>query len=286
MGKKKQRAATTRMANARTAAEVHDVWTAIDDLRTDAATSRTELATIGSKIDSLGSAVQTLAKDVNSSKGTPWGVLIGAGGLMLSLITAIGGAALTPLYQSDAYNSQLLKDHMKAEGHPAALRAYAGLEKDVHRIDARHLELKKDIENLDTVLQREMRALDQISATRLDNLDTVLQREMRFLDDIQTARRQAIEARVASTEKHLSGRDGMRFNMPDYERLIEPTLTDLRERMLFVEGNRYSGDEAKVDWDAHDEVETRQAERIAKLEAMLEKVVREQEQRTAKVYEE
>ncbi len=284
MGKAERR--KRNPVSARTAAEVHDVWTAIDDLRNDAATTRTDIATIGSKIDSLGSAVNTLAKDVNSSKGTPWGVLIGAGGLMLSLITAIGGAALTPLYQSDSYNSALLKDHMESDGHPTALRAYAGLEKDVHRIDARHIELKRDIENLDTVLQREMRALDQISATRLDNLDTVLQREMRFLDDIQTARREAIEARVANAEKHLSGRDGMRFNMPDYERLIEPTLTDLRERMLFVEGNRYSGDEAKIDWDNHDENEMTQAERIAKLEAMLEKVVREQEQRTAKVYEE
>ena len=92
------------MANGTTPKKRHDVdevWGAIEDLRHDMSTVKTGMAGIIAKIDTLAESV----RNINQDRKVPWGVIIGAIGVSVSLVTALGGAALAPLYMTDAYQA-------------------------------------------------------------------------------------------------------------------------------------------------------------------------------------
>lgn len=250
-----------------TADEVHNVWNAVDDLRTDVSSIKSSQASLVAKFDQ----VFEMFRQINGDRKTPWGIIISAIGVLIVLATALGGAALAPLYLNDSHQSSRhqeiigsLRDHMSQDGHPMAMQKHAAMEKDVERLDGDVTELKDQIVNLDEVLQREMRVLDDIQVTRLDNLDATLQREMRMLQDLQDAKRESVEDRVEANTTQAKKKEDSRFEMPDYERLVKPTLDSMDSRTR--------------------DLETRQAERLSAIEAMLNKVMRDQEQRTRKVH--
>lgn len=183
-------------------------------------------------------------RSINRDRKPQWGVLIGAVSAAVMLVSAIGGTALAPLYLSDAYQLENFKQHVDSGGHPEVLQVIASLNRDIHRLD----------EKIDS--QREL----------------------------NDARRTALAEKVENNSKHLAGRDGLRFNMPDYERMVEPHLSSLESRLLEVESSRYSGDEAKADIEKLRELIAIQGERLAVTEAESNRSVREQERRTGIVY--
>lgn len=158
-----------------TAHEVHDVWNAIDDLRSDVGTIKASQAALVAKFDQVVDTIRQL----NQDRRTPWGVIIGAIGVALSMITAVGGAALAPLYLSDAFHNQQLREHIQHDGHPVALMRQAGIQKDVIRLDGNVNELKSQIRSLDDTLQQELRELLMEQTERLAKLETTTEKMQR-----------------------------------------------------------------------------------------------------------
>lgn len=125
----------------RTASEVHDVWTAIDSLRNDVGAITNTLARVSSQIEAMADQNDKIVE----RQTTPWGVIVGAIGVTTSLIIAIGGAALAPLYLSDAHNSEQIKRHIESTGHPELIRSVSILAGHADGIDVDLREVRKDI---------------------------------------------------------------------------------------------------------------------------------------------
>jgi len=250
---------TDKKSRQETADEVHSVWNAVDDLRTDVSSIKSSQASLVAKFDQVFAMFQ----QIHGDRKTPWGVIISAMTFLAMLGMAIGGAALAPLYLMDSVHGNALKEHVSQDGHPIALQRHAAMERDVARLDGdieelketikntdlqsreRQTEVRDEIDNLDIALQREMRDLDVISDTKIANLDSNLQREMRMLSEIQDAKRDSISSR----DKDNTERDK-------------------------AVGSRLSA------------LEVKHAERMSALEVMLNKVMREQENRTNKAHKE
>lgn len=106
-----------------TASEVHDVWNAIDGLRSDVVSIKTSLARLGSQMDSVSESTRSVIQ----GQKTPWGVILAGIGVSCSLAVSVGGAALAPLYLSDRYNSELMKrDIGRLDGDVAEIRGDIG----------------------------------------------------------------------------------------------------------------------------------------------------------------
>lgn len=197
--------------------EVHSVWNAVDELRGDVGTIKQSQAALIAKFDQV---VDTI-RQINGDRKTPWGVIIGAVGVLLSLVTTLGAAALAPLYLSDRYHSESLREHIASDGHPLAMQKHAAMERDVSRIDGdiaelkasvkaaddrsqdRQSEVRAEIKSLDLSLQREMRDLDSVATTKIAVLDTNLQREMRMLQEIEDAKREGMDEIVQASRNRL-----------------------------------------------------------------------------------
>jgi len=107
-------------------------------------------------------------------RNTPWPTLISIAGLMV----VIGGLALSPVVTQVGGISAELENHKHQEGHPHMVER---VQHAMSRIDAN----AEGIQQMDDVLQREMRLLDD-----------VLQREMRLLADQQGVDLEWIRARI------------------------------------------------------------------------------------------
>lgn len=137
-----------------------------------------------------------------------------------------------------------------------------------------------DARRLDDALQREMRDLDNVSKVRLDNLDTILQREM----DLKIA---PINARIAAAERHLAGRDGNRWNR-DMQTAWQRDVyhRDLAELRREIDRIRSRVDKHQSDGHPH-KVEERLggvAALLRSVDERLKVVEAEQRSRTSKVY--
>ncbi len=116
--------------------------------------------------------------DLTKSQRTPWGTLGTWAGVVLTAAGLIGGLVAYGLNGKIDYLLENQQAHAEIEAHPGQLRNQGENEQRIH-----HLE--KSIEQLDTVLQREMRLLDSETDTRVEQLDRMLQREMDLKDQIQ-----------------------------------------------------------------------------------------------------
>lgn len=124
------------------------------------------------------SQIERLTNVVSSQNKTPWGVLASWGAVFVTVIAVVGGLALTPLvvglqkqeYRHDDLAEKLFEHH--TDGHPGSI-----MDKVANN--------KAAIENLDEVLQREMRLLDDI-----------LQREM-------SLQRQVVEAQIGAISDRI-----------------------------------------------------------------------------------
>jgi hypothetical protein len=184
------------MANGRSSTrsdkeERHEVWTAIDDLRSDMGTVKSSLARLGEKIEALSGSVNTL----NDGRRTPWGNIIAAASLVVMLVFSVGSAALGPIYLATSNNTAAIE---KSSSRLELAMAQADI-----RTKERQAEVRSELQQMDSVLQREMRDLDAVGATRIDHLDTNLQREMRMLQDLGAAKRDALSLRVDVLERTL-----------------------------------------------------------------------------------
>lgn len=217
-----------------TADEVHNVWNAVDDLRTDVSSIKSSQASLVAKFDQ----VFEMFRQINGDRKTPWGIIISAIGVMVLMVTALGGAALAPLYLNDSHQS------LKQSEANYDLRArISELKRETELGDSRsqnrQTEVRDEIKLLDVTLQREMRDLDQVQVARLESLDKTLQREIGMNQDLQDAKQAAINKQLISNGK-------------EHDLLIKPRLDSLDERVRALE--------------------TKYAERISALEAIVKRV--------------
>lgn len=221
----------------------------ISSIRADVSRVTAGQASLEAQVSSLGGAVSRLTDMVAdlanrfTQVGKPNNTLI---------ISAIG-VAFTAL----AYIGSQWLDPVRSEI-------------DRHEADITQMDVKAAnlVDRLDTTIQREMRLLDATMESRIGSLDKTLQREMDLKDNLIDAKVEAVQAAADRNAQHLSGRDGMRFNMPDYERLVAPEIKDHDERLLSIESSR---------WPASEGMENR--ERIARLEAVVDSIRLQQNQR-------
>lgn len=251
--------------------EVHAIWQEINEQRGEQSQLKVDLAGISQKLDALVQAVssQSVRLDAIQNKQseagrTNWSTWAAMGALLLSIVVLGAQGWISPISVGQKAIEEKLDRHIAKPGHEIAMQLHAGISKDITRLDGDVESLHGQLEKLDTNLQREMRDLDTVQKTRIDNLDTVLQREMNFLADIAETKRIALESR---------------------DEISNSRLGDLEKRILSIEASRYSANDAKSDLIRNEDSHVKHAERLSKLEALLEKVVREQEQRTQRVYE-
>lgn len=63
--------------------EVHEVWTTVENLRSEISGIKTDMASVGTSVRSIEQQVSKLTHD----QKTPWGIIISAVMLMLALVT-------------------------------------------------------------------------------------------------------------------------------------------------------------------------------------------------------
>lgn len=217
-----------------TADEVHNVWNAVDDLRTDVSSIKSSQASLIAKFDQ----VFEMFRQINGDRKTPWGIIISGIGVLIMLAMAVGGAALAPLYLNDSHQSLKLSE-VTYDLRTRISEMRREVELGDQRSRDRQTEVRDEIKLLDVTLQREMRDLDQVQVARLESLDRTLQREIGMNQDLQDAKRDAINERLSSNGK-------------EHDLLIKPRLDLLDERTR--------------------ELETKYAERLSALEAVLKRV--------------
>ena len=122
---------------------------------------------ISGKIDALVDSFSDYR--ANQSNEQSWRSMLP----LISLLVVIGVLVAAPVYRDMA-------------------RTNAELDKEVARLNAasteRDKKQAKDIEQIDIVLQREMRELDAVQQTRIDALDRLLQSEVRHLKEMAELR--------------------------------------------------------------------------------------------------
>jgi hypothetical protein len=165
-----------------TADEVHSVWNAVDDLRTDVSSIKSSQAALIAKFDQVFNMFQQLHGD----RKTPWNIIISGLGVLIVLAIALGGSALAPLYQSDSHLT-VAQGELKQE----IATELAEIKRDMELVDARSQERQLEVRS-------ELKSLDESQLARLNNLDVALQREMRLIQELQDAKRESLAGKIES----------------------------------------------------------------------------------------
>lgn len=111
-------------------------------------------------IRSVSNAVRDLSNSYQASSKTPWNVLIGWSGILLTIMTLV----FTPVTWLILDTRNTIIQHEEITGHPGAMERHASHEE-------RFLRAFSDIANLETRLQREMTIQDQSIIGLLEALD-------------------------------------------------------------------------------------------------------------------
>jgi len=151
-----------------------------------------EISGLREDFGNFASEIRRELHGINANKKTPWSAIIGA----CSFAVALLGGLITlgangPLRELDRHDEVI--ESMR-----------------------QNCFTKSDAMAMDLAMQREMRDLDQISSNRIDNLDTMLQREMRLLTF-------PIDERLKSFERRLDDhqKDGHPHGVEEIVRGIE-----------------------------------------------------------------
>lgn len=184
------------------------------------------------EIKSLAGSLKTLQEDVHDgferlfsqlqqqSKFPTSTVLMGIFGLISVIALLAGGYIGQPMSEIKETQSWILQQQFDLN--------YV-LGKREHMIDTN----TQGLVHLDTVLQREMRLLDDISNERLKGLDEVLQREMRLLGDVLDQKINAINEKLSvSTESRFTAKEGDRMQRQIDRLTFEESLED-RSREVY-----------------------------------------------------
>ena len=166
-----------------------------------------EQASISTSIDQLSSSIKEIAGKINEMQNntrTDWGILAGWATVILAIVGMMGAGFIhQPMAQMEKIQSKLAEDfaaHVSIDGHGVMI------------------ERTKNLEG------------------RIVDLDTVLQREMRLLDNKIDAHIEAINERMTATNSIVEGQ------------LLETrdAIAELRER---VKGNEVLLMETSIDVD-------------------------------------
>lgn len=135
-------------------------------------------------------AIKVMSDKISESQKTPWNTLGTWAAVVISVIVLGGSGFVRDLNRidSDHYvGAERLRTHELSLGHPALIQ----------RVDS----VEKDLGNMDTTLQREMRLLDAKGAADLEALDIRLQREMDLKQEADNAKIMELRRRVNRLEK-------------------------------------------------------------------------------------
>lgn len=141
------------------------------------------LAALGGKIDSI------------SGRGVPWGPVISAAGLLLSVITAVGAVAWFGIDNRIAAIDRAVERHIDLEGHPSTISQMRAME---GRVEAN----SRVVQNLDAVLQREMRLLG-------DPIKQQIEMYQRYDEERAQARLQYLDGRFLDVTRRLEILEGV-----------------------------------------------------------------------------
>ena len=221
------------MANQHTRAkddEIGSILSRMSSLETGYEGLSRDVHNIAKSLEGFASETRTAIKDlasrISDSHKTPWGVLASWAAVVLSFVSVIGGLVAYGINgridNLARGNRELTKDFIAhtSNGHP-------------RNVVAATVRNKERIEQLDTVLQREMRLLDQEGAAKLADLDKRLQLEMRLLQQIRDAKLDAILKRLDKAELWMVDHDKrvVGLNAAQWERIkaLERVVYQIRK---------------------------------------------------------
>ena len=207
----------------------------MDDKRTQYV-SHAEFTEFRNSDDRWKTNIEKMLEQIRRDGRFPVSIVLTMIGLVAAAIVFVVSSQTNPNAEKIAQLTDAMQAHIDTPGHPEALVTIAGALKDIQRIDGDVLGALQEIKDLDTNLQREMRDLDQVQTVRIDSLDERLQREMRDLIE-------PMASAIKANTDDLASRAGHRFNMPDYERLVEPMMLELRQRLIDIERTRSTADQ-------------------------------------------
>lgn len=201
----------------------------------------------------LESMLEALAEKHNSSRSFP---LIGA----LGVSTAVAGVALTILslvgqgYVRDMNRIEEQQKTIKFDisergkwmgevtSNLISLQEITKYNQDraasVPILEERSTQISKQIKDMDTVLQREMRLLDQTQESNIASLDQRLQQEMRLLIEPRKVQTQKIEEQLQDLNRQIQSTQSNRFTREDWHKertIFEERIIELSQRLSEIE---------------------------------------------------
>lgn len=138
---------------------------------------KTDVAHIRHSQDNIEDALRDISKRIAENNRPQWATYAAWASVLIVMAAAFGSGYVDDLKdvegEVDVVEARF-RQHEQLGGHRPMQQRIGALEDEVVK--------------LDTVLQREMRLLDDTMSVRIEQMDETLQREMRLLDEIQNAR--------------------------------------------------------------------------------------------------
>lgn len=175
--------------------------------------------------------IDKLTSTQSSFQRTNWSNIATWAGV---LVVVMGLVVYQPMQEMRAH----VRDHT-TDGHPVhvieQIKTVEETWKAQQRVNERRFtEVDGELDELDDMLQREMRLLDDNIESKLNSLDDVLQREMRQLDEIRDAETKRVADRQSRFQEWKDRVDRWMLTQEAEQAASE-------ERLLGLERDRYTG---------------------------------------------
>lgn len=161
-------------------------------------------------VERLGTSLSAQIEKVAAKSQITWPLIFGFMSILISALV-VGGAIvnlrISPIEADALRNREAVSNISESVArHDERIKIYRELMVEDGN------DLTRRLDNLDNVMQREMRLLDDTAAARTDGLDTILQREMnlhvsRLEDIINEMNTKIDEVRELTRDDYLRGDD-------------------------------------------------------------------------------
>lgn len=201
----------------------------------------------------LESMIEGLAEKHNSSRTFPLigalGVSTAVAGVALTIISLIGQGYVRDMNRIESQQKDIkvsISERGKWMGEVTssliALQQRTKYNEDksasVPILEERSTQISKQLKDMDSVLQREMRLLDQTQESNIAALDKRLQQEMRLLIEPRKVQTEKIEEQLKTLNLQIQQTQGNRFTREDWHKersVFDERVYSLAERLAEVE---------------------------------------------------
>lgn len=137
-----------------------------------------DIRALSHNFESFSADIKAAIGRMQDHRRTSWPALASWAGVILMIVTMAGSGYVRDQARIEKALIKLTDshiEHMSEDGHRAMMQRVSSVEEELK-------DIRGEIKDLDAILQREMRLLDDAVVEKIEAMDAKLQQEMRRLD--------------------------------------------------------------------------------------------------------